>query len=287
MRWRSVLSKASTRFEETEADIKFKEGLFKLSKSQDGVSLEMAIKHITLDQNIRDAIDHNDPEFKQLVESIKEVGLLQLPVVTVDLDQGKILCLGGHRRIEALRTLGKESVKVVYRNLEDRPVQKLAQLMENVARQNLQPLELASAINDIKKAEKYTATRLAELLGKERKYIERLVKIDNWPAEAKAFVRANAGKFTLKNLFAIAARKIDDSEVLVALQKIASPERKGAEAKPTKATKLTSDSVGEYIKSKQLSKREQEAILNFVREMNLLVITNEDMGHGVPTENTI
>lgn len=281
------MSKASSRFEETEADIKFKEGLFKLSKSQDGVSLEMAIKHITLDQNIRDAIDHNDPEFKQLVESIKEVGLLQLPVVTVDLDQGKILCLGGHRRIEALRTLGKESVKVVYRNLEDRPVQKLAQLMENVARQNLQPLELASAINEIKKAEKYTATRLAELLGKERKYIERLVKIDNWPAEAKAFVRANAGKFTLKNLFAIAARKIDDSEVLVALQKIANPERKGAEAKPTKAAKLTSDSVGEYIKSKQLSKREQEAILNFVREMNLLVVTNEDMGHGVPTENTI
>jgi ParB/RepB/Spo0J family partition protein len=281
------LSKASNRFEETEADIKFKEGLFKLSKSQDGVSLELAIKHITLDQNIRDAIDHNDPEFKQLVESIKEVGLLQLPVVTVDLDQGKILCLGGHRRIEALRSLGKESVKVVYRNIEDRPVQKLAQLMENVARQNLQPLELASAINNIKKAEKYTATRLAELLGKERKYIERLVKIDNWPTEAKAFVRANPGKFTIKNLFAIAARKIDDSEVLAVLQKVAFPERKGAEAKPTKQAKLTSASVGEYIKSKQLSRKEQEAILNFVREMNLLLSTSEDMGHGVPTENIV
>ncbi|MDQ3235525.1 MAG: ParB/RepB/Spo0J family partition protein, partial [Pseudobdellovibrionaceae bacterium] len=185
------MSKALSRFEETEADIKFKEGLFKLAKSKDGVSLELPIKHITLDQNIRDKIDHNDPDFKQLVDSIKEVGLLQLPVVTVDLDQGKILCLGGHRRIEALRVLGNETVKVVYRCLEERSVQKLAQLMENVARQNLLPLELAKAVGDLKRSEKYSAVRLAELLGKERKYVERLLKIDRWPAEAKSLIRNN------------------------------------------------------------------------------------------------
>jgi ParB family transcriptional regulator, chromosome partitioning protein len=277
------LNKPADRFEEAEADIKFKEGLFKLAQSKDGVSLEMAIKHITLNENIRDAIDHDDPEFRQLVDSIKEVGLLQFPVVTIDLDQGRVLCLAGHRRIEALRLLGKQTVKVVYRSLEERAVQKLAQLLENVSRKNLSTLELANGVGEIKQSEKYSAVRIAELMGKERKYVERLLKINRWSPDVKAFIRANPVKLNMKALFSVAARKMNDDEVLPILQKIVNPERKGAVAKPSAAPKLSKVSVSEYLESRGLSKKEREAILKFVAEMNLLPNDDtEKKGHGVP-----
>ena len=260
-----------SRFEEAEAQIKFQNGLVKLSQSKDGISLDLPIKYITLDQNIREKIDFDSTEFKQLVESIKEVGLLQPPVVTADLNDGKILCLGGHRRIEALKFLGHETVKVIYRNLEEKSVQKLAQLIENVARQNLSPLELACTLAQVKSSERYSASRLAELVGKERKYVERMLKIDKWTTNAKELVRSNPDKLNLKVLFSIAGRSLNDDQILKELKtRLGIIERKGATAASKKRLQLTKSVISKYFLQHKIGKTEQEVILAFLGEFKML-----------------
>ncbi|MDQ3234309.1 MAG: hypothetical protein M3Q07_21080, partial [Pseudobdellovibrionaceae bacterium] len=78
----------------------------------------------------------------------------------------------------------------------------------------------------------------------------------------------------------------DDADVLSLLRSIITPERKGAEAKTLKPARLNISTVDSYLKSKQLSKKEKEVILNFLRDMNLLGESVNEKGHGFSLEES-
>jgi len=256
----------SNRFAETESDIKFQAALQQLKSTKDGASVELPIDKISTNDNIRSSVKKDDPEFMQLVESIKESGLLQLPVVTVT--RSEILCISGHRRIEALKYLGIDKVKCVIRHIEEQVARKVAQLAENTARKALAPLDLALAVNGIKSDGGYSSVRLAELLGKERKYVERLLKISNWCEEAKKIVRENEEKFNLHGLFYIAQRKLSDDEVLHELSKgLVDTNIKPLPVKVRREEKR--NELYSWCEAKGYGVKETELIKEFLKEKNV------------------
>ena len=116
----------SKRFSETAEAIKLSQAIQKLSGLKSGTVVPIPLEHIDRTDNIREGIDEDSIEFKQLIDSIKEVGLLQNPVVTIV--SGRILCVSGHRRLAAMSKLEAEKVPcsvVHFDNLEKRDLSKV------------------------------------------------------------------------------------------------------------------------------------------------------------------
>lgn len=172
--------------------------------------LDIPIEWIDISENIRSRIDTEEPAFRSLVESIKEVGLLQPPVVRkVD---NKLELLSGHRRVEAWRFLNRnfpteyKDVTVLLHTVEDgkRP---LAQLIENANRKNLNPFDTADAYSKVQKEGGYMMKELAEIFGKNPDYIGRLIKISSWPDEVKVHFKEDP-RITYKFLNEVAAKNL-------------------------------------------------------------------------------
>ena len=85
---------------------------------------------MNLSKNKRlELICEDDSDFIQLVESIKEIGLLQRPIITVNDDN--IFPLEGHRRILALKKLNYENVSCEIKILETEELNQLTSLIAN------------------------------------------------------------------------------------------------------------------------------------------------------------
>jgi ParB family chromosome partitioning protein len=116
----------------------------------------------------------------ELAESIKQHGILQ-PLVVMRLDDGGFEILAGERRWRAARLAGLERVPVVVRDRDDpRHIAEL-RLIENIQRQDLDPVELANAYRALLDEHGLTHEELAARLGKERSSISntlRLLQLD-------------------------------------------------------------------------------------------------------------
>lgn len=280
-----------TRFDEATKRIKINKLVSALQQADDGNSVKLPIELITLDENVRSSIDKESKEFKQLKASIEESGLLQLPVVTPT--GNDILCVGGHRRIEALKELKHTHVKCYIRKLESKENIVLAQLIENTARENLHPLDMAKAIKQIKdhtesklKAlakskrakPKFSATKVAEMIGKERKYVEQMLKCSNWPDEAiKLGLSIN---LQYKQIVEISSKCKSDAEVVAYLSSLYSDEvksKKGPEKNATPKRQCTTpvfrpknrDKMLKHFKERGVDNQIQSHIIEFLRDMKI------------------
>lgn len=180
--------------------------MFMLSQKPNTSKVDIPAEWIDISSNIRSNIDSDSDGFKGLVESIREVGLLQPPVVR---KMGNSLeLLSGHRRVEAWKTLNRESasdfgnITVLIRNVENEK-REMAQLIENANRKNLDPLDTAEAFRIVQETGGYQIKELAEILGRNTDYIGRLLKVAAWPVEFKVYLRSKEN-ITLKILVDLA-----------------------------------------------------------------------------------
>lgn len=132
---------------------------------------DIPIGEITVKENVRadDSI-----EIEGLKESIRKVGLLQ-PITVYKADGGYI-CLMGHRRLRAYGDLYGEN-KDRYHSIrciitDDKNIT-VKQLIENVQREDLKPLELKAAIEKMR-AEGMTNKQIGDVIGKAKGYIDNL-----------------------------------------------------------------------------------------------------------------
>ena len=98
------------------------------------------IKHSPFE--VRHKIDKNDPEFRSLVKSITEHGLLQ-PILVRPVALGFEI-VAGYRRFEACRSLRWRHIQSKIRELSDKQTYEI-QLTENIQRKSLNALEEAEA----------------------------------------------------------------------------------------------------------------------------------------------
>lgn len=147
----------------------------------------------TLIENIR--ISHQNPRqsfdvdaLNELAESIKAHGIIE-PLVVRPIEEGHGTIwelVAGERRLRAAQQLGMTHVPCVIRPMDDRTAKEV-RLLENLQRQDLTPLEEASAIKELL-ADGGTQAELAKKLGKSQTWISQRLKLLALPEQALALV---------------------------------------------------------------------------------------------------
>jgi ParB family chromosome partitioning protein len=123
----------------------------------------------------------------ELAASIKEHGLLEPIVVRRVPGQDKLEIIAGERRWRASQKAGLREVLVVVKDVSPKAAFELA-LIENVQREDLNPVELAEALDRLVKEHHYTQETLAERLGKDRTTVANSLRLLKLPASVRARV---------------------------------------------------------------------------------------------------
>ena len=112
---------------------------------------------------------------EELVESVRAHGVLQ-PILLRPFDGCGFKIVAGHRRFEAAKRAGFLSIPAVVRELTDEEALEL-QVIENLQRSDLHPLEEAEGYRQLMATQHYDVTRIAERIGRSIKYIYDRVKL--------------------------------------------------------------------------------------------------------------
>jgi ParB family chromosome partitioning protein len=130
----------------------------------------------------------DEEQLNELAASIKEVGLLQPPVVR-SIGGGKYQLIMGERRYRASKIAGLRSIPVIIRQTPDDQLLREA-LVENIHRSQLNPLEEGAAYQQLLNDFGYTHDELADRLGKSRPAITNTMRLLNLPASVQRRVAA-------------------------------------------------------------------------------------------------
>ncbi len=123
----------------------------------------------------------------ELAASIKEHGLLEPIVVRRIPGQERLEIIAGERRWRASQKAGIKEVLVVVKDVTPKTAFELA-LIENVQREDLNPVELAEALDRLTKEHGYTQETLAERLGKDRTTVSNSLRLLKLPATVRTRV---------------------------------------------------------------------------------------------------
>jgi len=155
-------------------------GLEALIPTAPGVN-QVGVDHIV--PNPRQPRRVVDPEaLEQLAASIKEQGLVQ-PLVVTEIEGGYQL-LVGERRWRAAKLAGLETVPVVIREATPQQMLELA-LVENLQREDLNPLEAATAYQQLVEEFEMTQQQVADKVGKNRVTVTNTLRLLNLPDRVK------------------------------------------------------------------------------------------------------
>ena len=130
----------------------------------------------------------DEDQLTELALSIKEVGLLQPPVVR-SIGNGKYQLIMGERRFRAAKLAGLKSIPVIIRQTSDDQLLREA-LVENIHRSQLNPLEEAAAYQQLLNDFGYTHDELATKLSKSRPVITNTMRLLNLPPTVQRRVAA-------------------------------------------------------------------------------------------------
>ena len=124
----------------------------------------------------------DDEKLKELAASIKEQGVIQ-PVIVHKTGSGYQL-IAGERRWRAARLAGLKTIPALVKEATRRELLEMA-LIENIQREDLNPLEAAEAYKRLQDEFKLTQEDLAKRVGKERSTVTNFLRILGLPKEVK------------------------------------------------------------------------------------------------------
>lgn len=128
----------------------------------------------------------DEEALSELSDSIAQHGVLQ-PLLVRPMPDGGYQLVAGERRWRASRMAGLTEVPVVIRDLTDAQVAELA-LVENLQRENLNPLEEANGYKELSDKFGYTQEKISEIVGKSRPSIANALRLLNLPADVQEMV---------------------------------------------------------------------------------------------------
>lgn len=128
----------------------------------------------------------DEESLRELSESIKQVGILQ-PLLVVRHNDGYKL-IAGERRWKAAKMAGLREVPAIILDNSSELNLRAIQLIENLQRQDLNPIEEAKAFQDLIKNHSLTHEKLAEILGKSRAYVSNALRLLNLEASVLELV---------------------------------------------------------------------------------------------------
>ena len=129
----------------------------------------------------------NEENLNSLAESIKRKGILQ-PILVVKKDDGSYQLVAGERRLRASKIAGLVEVPAIVVNMDDQEQLEVA-ILENIQREDLNPLEEAESYRRLMNEFHHTQEELSEILGKSRSHVANILRLLTLPPQVKEMVR--------------------------------------------------------------------------------------------------
>ena len=150
----------------------------------------------------------DEDALKELSDSIKEHGVVQ-PIIVKKSIKGYEL-VAGERRTKAAKLAGLSTIPAIIRDFNDEEMMEIA-LIENIQRENLNPIEEALAFENIIKSTGLTQDEIASKFGKSRSYITNMLGLLKLPDETKKLVED--GKLSASHARTLS--KMDDEDKII------------------------------------------------------------------------
>ena len=226
---------------------------------------------IKTNENIRKKINTECLEFKQLVESIRQFGILQSIIVEYREKNHKeydLVCVSGHRRLAALKeanTLEKIPAKLIM--FDRKGASTSIALSENVNRQNLHFIELADTYHSLIENEEMSVSDIVKLFDKNERTVKRYLTMASWNDKIKKLILDNTETFPLRYVWDhFISRKKTEDEILAELQsKLKQPSiEKVARTSAKQKRKLKLEKYYAENKVNSAMKKELEKVLRYL-----------------------
>ena len=117
----------------------------------------------------------NQEALNELSQSIQRHGLIQ-PVVVIQKESGDYTLIVGERRFRATKLLGEKKIRAIVMDFGSKNLRELA-LIENIQRENLNPIELANSYKELIEEYKTTQEDLANLIKKSRAQVTNTLRL--------------------------------------------------------------------------------------------------------------
>ncbi len=121
----------------------------------------------------------NEETLKKLEQSIKKYGIVQ-PVIVRKKDNGNYELIAGERRLRAAKNAQLEKIPVVIKEYDNQESAEIA-LIENLQREDLNPIEEGKAYESIIKKYELTQEEMSQIAGKSRSYITNTLRLLTFP----------------------------------------------------------------------------------------------------------
>lgn len=152
----------------------------------------------------------DETALRELSESIKRHGLIQ-PIIVIEKDGGYML-IAGERRFRATKMLGESKIKAIVADIESQSLRELA-LIENIQREDLNPIELANSYKELIDEYKITQDGLANIIHKSRVQITNTMRLLSLSATTQEYIKE--GKLTQGHAKVIVGLESNDEKTAV------------------------------------------------------------------------
>ncbi len=133
---------------------------------------------------------HFDPEaLQELADSIKALGVIQ-PITVRRLSNDSYQIISGERRLQASKMAGLNAIPAYVRTADDEQMLEMA-IVENVQRQDLNPIEIGLAYKRLMDECRLTIEQTAEKVGKKRPTVNNYLRLLRLPPEIQAGLKEN------------------------------------------------------------------------------------------------
>ncbi|MDI1471761.1 MAG: ParB/RepB/Spo0J family partition protein [Thermodesulfovibrio sp.] len=180
-------------------------GLESLIPKKEEILQEIEIERI-IPGTSQPRTDFNEEALKELAQSIKEKGIIQ-PIVVSRVGDGTFRIIAGERRWRASKIAGLERIPAVIKDVSPVEAIEIA-LIENIQREDLDPVETASAFDKLIREFNLTQEELSTRVGKDRATIANYLRILKLPDEVKHYLKQ--GTITMGHAKAILS--IEDTQ---------------------------------------------------------------------------
>ncbi len=143
---------------------------------EDKNSLKEIAINLIVNNKFQPRMTFNTESINDLAQSISANGLVQ-PIVVRSTDNNSYELISGERRLRAVKTLGYETIPAIIKKDVSDSNSMLMALIENIQREDINPLEEAQAYEMIIYHHNYTQQQLSEVLGKSRSAITNTLRL--------------------------------------------------------------------------------------------------------------
>lgn len=230
------------------------------------------INEIETSDNVRQNLDTESDEFKNLLESITKNGIQQNLIVEfkeANNDKGySLTCVAGHRRLAAAKIANLNTLPCLIRTFENESQKIEVALAENLLREGLHILDIADGYKRLLNLG-WSKEDIQKYFDRNQKTVRYYLKIAHWPTAAKEIIRHNPlilpGRLIMRKY---ACKKFNNDEELISALKAElepSDDKKPAAKRVTLASKVQS-----YLDTKRYSIETKDIIWKLLQDLQLV-----------------